>query len=161
MFLSFQQLLQILEYHYSDCCDDDAVFTLSSSFPMLSITLRNNLDTLVQHVQQKGDKTWALFSNLKCYSLCNKCSCWCLWYCWNSDAWAFIIPGCSSLDITGQEWVSANCAHFTCSCPTHFSQLHCRGKSINGNNLLLWNTHVIYNWSLRNDARKLHDWQVH
>lgn len=36
------------------CCDW-SVFTLSSSFPMLSITLRNNLDTLIQHVSQKGD----------------------------------------------------------------------------------------------------------
>lgn len=36
-----------------DCLFLFPVFTLSSSFPMLSITLRNNLDTLIQHVQQK------------------------------------------------------------------------------------------------------------
>ncbi|KAG0605913.1 hypothetical protein M758_9G097700 [Ceratodon purpureus] len=36
-----------------DCLFLFPVFTLSSSFPMLSITLRNNLDTLIQHVSQK------------------------------------------------------------------------------------------------------------
>uniref|UniRef100_A0A7I4FCT5 Amino acid transporter transmembrane domain-containing protein n=1 Tax=Physcomitrium patens TaxID=3218 RepID=A0A7I4FCT5_PHYPA len=36
-----------------DCLFLFPVFTLSSSFPMLSITLRNNLDTLIQHISQK------------------------------------------------------------------------------------------------------------
>lgn len=31
-----------------------AVFTLSSSFPMISITLRNNLNTFIQLLSQKG-----------------------------------------------------------------------------------------------------------
>lgn len=35
------------------------VFTLSSTFPMLSITLRNNIDTLIQFVSDKGSQKGA------------------------------------------------------------------------------------------------------
>jgi hypothetical protein len=40
--------------HILGCGLVGAVFTLSSNFPMLSITLRNNLDTLFQLLLRKG-----------------------------------------------------------------------------------------------------------